>query len=206
MFYSFRDISELTWKNLTIDTNVTVTINPDNNQIKISISPAYRPEDRFNLKLQAADPEITQAKAEKNVLFKVVDPGFEICQIAVSQNDTGKDFSGSISAKNTIDPIYLSRGRIYIKDTVHGSIQNLQYIDGINLTETVRPDSRVVLMIVVYIVFHLIPHRRSYTIPMESVRVELFMNGQQIRCAGIQEAFIIKITRKLNFCFQFLMA
>lgn len=142
VFYSFRDISELTWKNLTIDTNVTVTINPDNNQIKISVSPVYRPGDRFNLKLQAADPEITEAKAEKTVIFKVIDPGFEICQIAVSQNDTGKDFSGSISAKNTIDPIYLSRGRIYIKDTVHGSIQNLQYIDGINLTETVRPASR----------------------------------------------------------------
>ncbi len=142
VFYSFRDISELTWKNLTIDTNVTVTINPDNNQIKISISPAYRPGDMFNLKLQAADPEITQAKAEKNVLFKVINPGFEICQIAVSQNDTGKDFSGTILVKNTIDPIYLSRGRIFITDTVHGSIQNLQYIDGINLTETIRPASR----------------------------------------------------------------
>jgi hypothetical protein len=142
VFYSFRDISELTWKNLTIDTNVTVTINTDNNQLKISISPAYRPGDKFNLKLQAADPEITQAKAEKTVLFKVIDPGFEICQLAVSQNDTGKDFSGSISAKNTIDPIYLSRGRIYIGDTVHGSIRDLQYLDGITLSETVRPASR----------------------------------------------------------------
>lgn len=142
VLYSFRDIDELTWQCVTTDTGLTTTIDPDSNILTIKMLQVYRPGDRFILRLRAADPEYTKASAEKSVQFTVINPGFEICESKIVQNDTGRDFNGYISVANTIDPVFLSKTRIYLGDNVNGEVKDLQFIEGITLDETDKPESR----------------------------------------------------------------
>ena len=147
--YEFRDISQLTWQAncLMPDSSVKISIDPVQNILTVFVSNDIRPDSSFTIKLKAADPVYPQACTEKNIIFTTVSPGFNICSVTITQNDTGRDFSGEIRAGRTIDPIYLSQDRIYIYNKAGGDASalntaKLPYITNISISENAPPQSR----------------------------------------------------------------
>jgi predicted outer membrane repeat protein len=145
--YSFRDIRELIWTVTAADSNVSTTIDPQTNKLTVSVNPGVPVGSVVSITLRAADPEFTQVKAEKTVVFHVVSPQFEICNINITQNTTGLDFNGTIEAKRTVRPVTLSLDRIYLydsnrPDTGGINLDNLLYLKDMTVTEVSPPATR----------------------------------------------------------------
>ncbi|MCX7727049.1 MAG: DUF1565 domain-containing protein, partial [Chitinispirillaceae bacterium] len=145
--YEYGNIEEVVWYVYpSSDSGISAIINPQNNQLTLSIANYVSPGTIFTLRIRVTDPDFPSVYNEKNIVVQVTSPGFEICRINITQDSLSRVFIGIIETKNSVTPIKLAANRIYLYNndgtTRYSSTDSLYYIDSIIVIEQEKPYSR----------------------------------------------------------------